>query len=120
ARMEIDRRTQQAERHRRALDVPAGTAGAEPGVPHRLARLARLPQHEIAGVVLLVLVTVDARAALDPRVIEPRETAVLGKRRDLEVDRSVALIRVPPLLERHDRLGHRRDVLAVGSPRLLL
>ena len=65
AGVDVDRRlAEQAQRHRRALDVPAGTARPDAGIPGRLARLGRLPQHEVAGVVLFVLVRVDARAAL--------------------------------------------------------
>ena len=85
-----------------------GRPGRQPGLPRRLARLRRLPQHEVARVLLVVLVGVDARAALDAAVIEPRELAVLGKRRDLEVDRPVARVGVAVLLERLDHAGHRR------------
>ena len=80
----------------------------------------RLPHDEVAGVFLVVLVAVDARAALDAGVIEARELAVLGERGDLEVDRPVASIGVPALFERADRLPHRLDVLGVGRARALL
>src|ERR1039458_3225943 len=43
-------------RHLRALYVPARTAGADLGLPLRLARFRRLPQREVAGVVLVVFV----------------------------------------------------------------
>ena len=50
----------QVERHRRALEMPAGTAAAERRVPRGADRLVvgprRLPEHEVAGVLLGVLV----------------------------------------------------------------
>src|SRR4051812_31583157 len=58
-------RSEQPKRHRGALDVPAGTAGTDPGVPRRLAFLRGFPEHEVARVLLLVFVRVDPCAALD-------------------------------------------------------
>ena len=52
-------------------------------------------------------------------MIEPREPAVLRKRRDLEIDRPVALVGVAVLLERPDELRHRIEVLLVGRARPL-
>ena len=46
-------RLENAERHRGALDMPARTARSPRGTPHRLARLARLPQREVVRVALL-------------------------------------------------------------------
>jgi len=43
---------QQIGAHGRALDVPAGTAGAPGGFPGGLACLGVLPQHEVQGVLL--------------------------------------------------------------------
>ena len=48
--------------HGGALDVPAGAAGAEGGVPGCLAGLGGLPEGEVAGGVFVVLVYVDAGA----------------------------------------------------------
>ena len=77
AGVDVDRRSaEQPQRHRRALDVPARAARADAGIPGRLARLGRLPQHEVAGVFLLVLVGVDAGAALDAGVVEPGQPPV--------------------------------------------
>ena len=52
-------------------------------------------------------------------MIEPREAAVLRKRRNLEIDRPVALVGVPVLLERPHELRHRVEVLLVGRARPL-
>ena len=90
-----------------------------PGIPRRLAVLGRLPDDEVARVLLVVLVAVDTGAALDALVIETRELAVLGEGRDLEVDGPVAAIGVAALFERPDRLPHRLDVLGVGRARAL-
>src|SRR5262245_41220108 len=59
-------RAEQAQRHRRALNVPPGTTGTNARVPRRLPFLGRFPQDEVARVFLVVLVRVDPRAALDP------------------------------------------------------
>ena len=90
-----------------------GPARAAAVVPRRLARLGRLPQHEVARVLLVVVVGVDARAGLHAFVIEPRELAVVRQRRDPEVDRSVGRVRVAARLE---RAGSSRPSRA-GSPR---
>ena len=67
AGVDVDRRlAEQPQRHRRALEMPAGPPGRIDDVPGRLARLGRLPQHEVARVVLRVVVGVDARAGFMP------------------------------------------------------
>ena len=57
ARVHVDAavadRLENAVRHRRTLDVPARTTLAPRGLPLRLARLARLPQREVARTLLL-------------------------------------------------------------------
>jgi hypothetical protein len=53
-------------------------------------------------------------------MIEVRELAVSGERRDLEVDRAVAAIGVPVRLERLDRIAHRGDVGVVRGAGILL
>ena len=50
--MDVERRAEVLVRHRRALQVPAGTARPPRGRPGRLARLGRLPQREVARVAL--------------------------------------------------------------------
>src|SRR5262245_17857707 len=95
AGVELDwRLAEETQRHRRALEVPAGAARTEAVIPRRLFRLWRLPQHEVAGALLLVLVDINAGAVLHALVRDARELAVFRKRRDLEVDRPVAPVRV--------------------------
>src|SRR5204862_3908184 len=93
--VEINRRlAEQAQRHRRALEVPAGAARPEPEVPRRFVRFGRLPQDEVPRIVLGVVVRVDPGAWLDALLVETRKLAVLRKGRDAEVDGPVALIGV--------------------------
>ena len=121
AAVQVDRRfPQQPQRHGGALDVPARPAGSDPEVPRRLAGLGRLPQDEVARVLLGIRVAVDAGAGLDALVVEPRELPVLGKRRDAEVDRPVGGIRVAALAELQDHVDHRAQVGFIGRARVLL
>ena len=108
AGMDVDRRlAEQAQRHRRAFQMPPRAARRIDEVPRRLARLGRLPEHEVADVFLLVAVAVDARARLHAVVVEPREAAVGRQRRDPEIDGSIAAIRQPVSIQRGDHVGHR-------------
>ena len=54
-----------------------------------------------------------------PSLIEPRQPAVRGQRRDLEVDRSVASVGVAVALERQDHVAHGLHVGLVGGARRL-
>src|SRR6266550_2523438 len=98
-------------RHRRALDVPAGPARPDRGLPDWFAGLRGLPEREVADVVLGVLVGLDALA--DPHLlrIEAGEPAVRGPRRDPEEDRAV----VGPvgMLAREERLDQGDDIVDV-------
>ena len=121
AGVQVDGRlAEQPQRHRRALDVPAGTPGTEAEVPARLARPGRLPEDEVAGVLLVVVVRVHARARLDPLVVEARQPAVLLEGRDLVVGGPLAAVGVAGALERLDDAGHRLQVRLVGGARALL
>jgi len=121
ARVQVDGRlAEQAQRHRGALDVPARAAGPHPEVPGRLAGLRRLPEHEVACVLLVVVVGVHAGARLDAFVVQAREAAVPREGRDLVVDGPVAAVRVAGAVQRADDAGHRAQVLFVGGPRALL
>ena len=75
--------------HGGALDVPAGAAVAERGVPCVLAGLGGLPDGEVAGGVLLVLVDIDARAGVDAVEVFLGELAVVGIAGDAEVPGAV-------------------------------
>jgi hypothetical protein len=71
--------------HRRALDVPARSAGAPRAVPGRLGGLGTLPQREVTRVAFARLQLLAGSDQLAVQ-IAPAELAVLGKRADLEVD----------------------------------
>ncbi len=75
--------------HGGALDVPAGAAGAEGRFPGRLAGFGGLPQGEVAGGVLIVLVEIDAGSIFDAGEVFLGELAVGGKTRDAEVPAAV-------------------------------
>ena len=78
-------------RHRRALDVPAGPPRPPRRVPRRvLALLRRLPEREVAGILLqrARLLVLDLVGALT------RERPVALEARDPEVDVSPGLVRV--------------------------
>ena len=87
ATVDVEALTEDLERHRRALDVPARPARAPRRRPLGLARLRRLPQREVERAALL-LVDLDPRARAFEQIFGPavRERAVVGQRRDLEVD----------------------------------
>ena len=119
--VDVDGRpVEQTQRHGRALDVPPGSSWSDPEVPGRLVRPGRLPEHEVAGILLVVLVAVDACAGTDPLVVELRELAVVGQGVDLEVDRAIAPIGVTTRLERLDHLDHGAEVDLVGRPWIVL
>ena len=118
AGMQIDGRlAEQPQRHRRAFQVPARAPGTQPVIPRRLAGLGRLPQHEVARVVFGVVVAVDASAGLDALLVEARQLAVAGERRDAEVDGAVAAVRVAVFLERVHQFGHGFEIGLVGGSR---
>ena len=77
ARVQIDRgATEQAQRHRRALDVPSRPSRRHPIVeelPRRLAVAMSLPQDEVSRIFFPIAVAVDARTRLHSFVIEPRQ-----------------------------------------------
>ena len=99
--------------HRRALDVPAGAAAdrkrravdRERRVPAGLGVGGFLPQHEIAGV-LLVRVDRDPRARLLLVEIALRELAVVGHRRGVEQDFAFRRIGMAAVDERLNQAHH--------------
>ena len=118
AGVNIQRLAQVLDGHHGALDVPAGAAGADGGLPERLAFLGRLPQREIAGVGLFVFVHVHARAGQVAAEIVVRELAVSGKGGNPEVDRTVAGVGVVPGAQALDGRHHVVDVLGGGDQAL--
>ena len=114
--VQVERLAQVLHAHRRALEVPAGTAAAEGSVPLSPLRLVLLglPQYEVPRVFLVVLVRVDAGPGADPRHVQPGQPAVLGERGDLEVDAAIGGVRVAAVDEPLHEADHLRDVC--GGP----
>src|SRR5205085_1856349 len=80
AAMDVEGLAEMRLAHRRAFDVPARPAAAPRAVPARLLRRRRLPQHKIAGV-LLVGRDLDAGAGDQLVAAAPGQPAVAGPRR---------------------------------------
>src|SRR3989442_13997822 len=82
---------------------PPGPPAPEGRVPRRahllVDRLGLLPQREIPGVVLGVLVARHARAGLELAGVEPGEPPVAGKLGDREIHRAVFPAIGDPALE---------------------
>ena len=114
AGVEVDVFAEELGGHGGALDVPAGAAGAEGGLPVALegavgGGLDRLPEGEVAGGVLVVLVDVDAGAVLDAGEVLLGELAVVGEAVDAEVPAAVlglvGDVLGGELLDERDHLG---------------
>ena len=93
AGVEVEGVAEEAGGHGGALDVPAGAAGAEGGVPGVFAGAVGggfdgLPEGEVAGGILFV-VDVDARAVFHTVEVALGELAVGGKALDAEVPGAV-------------------------------
>src|ERR1700730_11834783 len=110
AGMDVEALAQVLHAHGGALDVPAGAPNAERRLPRLLTRLARLPQHEVARLVLAIVVDIDAGAGLQSRVVKVSELAVPWKGGDSEIGRAVRDIGVAFLAEQVDQRDHFEDV----------
>jgi len=109
------------QRHRRALEVPAGPAAAEGRVPRGahlfVFRRRLLPQGKVPRVLLGVFVARHTRPDPERAAIELREAAIPGKLGDGEIHRAVvAPVGEIALQEAADERDHRLDVL--GGPRV--
>src|ERR1700733_4132748 len=89
AGVEVDVVAEELSRHGGALDVPAGPAGTKRRLPELLTGFGGLPQREVAGRILLVLIHIDPGAVFDSLEVLLRELAVAGKARDTEVPASI-------------------------------
>src|SRR5262249_35977669 len=76
ASMQVERFPQLLHRHDGALDVPARSAAADLRLPECLPWFRSFPEREVARVVFLVLVYIDASTVLHPFKIFLRELAV--------------------------------------------
>src|ERR1017187_4155696 len=100
--------------HCGALDMPAWASGSDRRFPKMFAGLGRLPQCEVAHIVLIVAIYVHASTGLHAGHIDFREFAVRGKFRDAKVDRAIAGVRESLFGEALDEPYHILDVF--GGP----
>ena len=109
AEMDVEALAQVLHAHGGALDVPAGTAGTDLGVPALLAGFGSLPQGEVAGIVFVVFVDVDARAVGHAGEVLLAELAVRREAGDAEVVRAfVGAIGVAGADQSGDEVRHLR------------
>ena len=98
--------------HRGALDVPPRPPGSPGRVPRRvLTLLLRLPEGEVARILLQREVGVVALALVHLVLGAVRELAVLGKARDAEIDVAAGLVGGVTFDERLDQRHDPRDRL---------
>src|SRR4051812_46890413 len=112
AAVDLEHGPEERLRHRGALDVPARPAAAPRRLPPRvLSVLVRLPEREVAGVLLelaglLFLGRVAHRLLV---AVTTRELPVVRVARDAEVDVAACRVRVPALdqlLDQREDLGN--------------
>ena len=115
AGMNVDGFAEVFQGHHGALDVPAGTAGAERRIPGNFALLGCLPEREIAGVRLFVLIHIDARTGDIAAEVAVRELAVAGEGGNPEVSGTFARVSVVAGGQPLDGIDHVADVLGGGS-----
>src|SRR5690606_31788770 len=111
AAVDVERGAEVFGGHRRALQVPAGTAGPPRGGPRRLPGTGALPQGEVAGVAFGARVTVLCGAHLFEALVGQRP--VLGVGGDVEVHVTGAVlghVSVPAVDEPPHQFDHFRDV----------
>src|SRR2546430_15562523 len=115
ATVDVDLRTQVLERHRRALDMPAGPAHAPGTFPARFAKGAYLPEDEIERVLLarVIWICPSLRGQRDHlRPAQPAQATVIGDASHAEIDVTVALVGMALRLQPYDERDDLRDRLA--------
>ena len=120
AAVDVQALAEQGHAHRRALDVPAGAAAAQAGVPADVVRPHRLPEGEVAGVLLGVVVGIHpaAHPSHQSGGRDAGEPAVRRKAGDAEVDAALAAVCDPLRLQALDQGHHLLDV--AGGPRVVV
>ena len=120
AAVDVQALAEQGHAHRRALDVPAGAAPSQAGVPADVVRPHRLPEGEVASVLLGVVVGIHPAAppGHQPGGGDAREAPVAGEPGDPEVDPPVTAVGDPLCLQALDQGHHLLDV--PGGPRVVV
>src|SRR5690242_21531484 len=89
AGVDVERVSQQVDRHRRALEVPTGAPASPRRIPRGSSRLVirrrGFPEREVLRVLLGVIVLGDSRADSNLALVESGQTTVLGESADREV-----------------------------------
>ena len=87
--------------HRRALNVPTGTAAPPWGIPHDIAIFLcpRFPQRKVRRALLLVLILGHACPGLQRRGVDAGKTAIVLELGDAEVERPVVRLVGQPFLK---------------------
>ena len=99
--------------------MPAGTAGADLGLPKRLARLRSFPQRKIASAVFVVFVHVHARAVGHAGKIFLRQLAVLRELGDPEIIRAIlGAVGETLFLKPLDEMRHLLNVVGGADQKL--
>ena len=117
AAVDVEERAQVLGRHRGALDVPAGEADAPGARPFHLPCLAgraELPEREVGRTALLP--DLDSLARAQPPDVQPREMAVVGELRGIEVDPVRRPVREPLGLDTLDERDLLGDVVGGSAP----
>jgi hypothetical protein len=98
AAMNVERLPEMLHCHRGTFQVPARTAAAKRGLPlcFRFI-LGPLPEDEIIGLLLFVLIRIDASANLQFTPVQTRQPAIGGKTRDAVVNGVTFTIGMPLL-----------------------
>ena len=121
-RVDVERLAQVADRHARALDVPARPGLAPGRLPEdaglQFGQRGAFEQGEVAGVVLLVVVVGRRRLAPHLLRLDARQLAVVGKTADAEVDRPQLLVGQALFQQAAGLFHHVAHVLA--GPRIVV
>ncbi len=120
AAVDVERRAEIPGAHGRALDMPAGPARPDLGLPDGLALPGRLPEGEVVDALLLVLVGIAAAARAPALQADPGQAAVGGEPVDGEVDRTVLPVGEPLVEQAPDEGRHGADVLGIGRPGVMV
>src|SRR5262249_42239460 len=111
AAMDVERVAEILHRHGGTFDMPTGTSLAERRGPSRLFQLlGGLPQGEVARLLFLVLVGVDASGDLQFSSIEPGQASIVRKSRYSEINGVILAISVLRLQQPIDQVDHLGNV----------